>query len=845
MAEEVEGYIDPRTGQFVRTGNSANARPGGAILPSGGTGGTVPGPTQPTQNAGAGMPINVPDPNVAGQKNPIVTPGGPGTTPDNSGYNTSVAHPAPYRGSGAGRVLPVVPASPGGMVQDPQLAPDYTGYVSDPFSYGGYGGEYVNGHFVMGSGGANRGAARAQAIGDEMYRQETYRGKTPEQQAALDFQYGAAAGNAPSAAEIAGNQALQTSLQNQVAAAGSVRGGPMATAAAQRNNSLRAAGQQAQGVAGIQAGRASEMAEARNAYASTAAQQSMQQQQAEMEQRKLRQQGKQWGEGQATGIYNSQMQAEIARNAAARSIWSQNEGFKMASADAEARAAGARLNAAAGAAGGVLNYMGSNQTGGSGWDDDDDFSDERAKDPIDPLYERSGVTAYEAEHGQGAPTWGGASEASEDDETLRLARQEYAAGKDARTVKENEQGGAAAQALQGGQPAPWLSRYMGTQERPAPAVRPTSNAPDYHQVPGGPGGRQRKGGNKDAQIGNALLALGAGIGTYGLLGAIGPKPYHYTPNMASGMEMKQPYAQNIMGSDDRMKLASAERDAYAMGRFDHATGQDWQYGASPKTLRGLLPPEVLPPETKTEEASRLEEESAGRAVGRAASATARAAKVTPVQSTAPPGALRRVDDGEPSELRRGPAGRKRFEAYGPGWVQSVPEPIERSTIISGYGTSEPLVVVGEGARGETVPKRGATLPKEAVGGKTSTGTSLAQQSGKAIQALDRGEYSDEETKKGFKTAPDHALDQAARSMKGYAYSYKDQFTPPEQSHGEFNYGPMAQAMEKSAIAGTAVKKDESGMRMLDMPKLMKVQSALIAHQQEEIDHLKKAYRYGG
>lgn len=78
---------------------------------------------------------------------------------------------------------------------------------------------------------------------------------------------GAARGNAPSRAEILGKQMSDRALRSQVSAAGSVRGGPGATAAAYRYASQNAASQRADMNAGIQAERAAEMAAARHDYA--------------------------------------------------------------------------------------------------------------------------------------------------------------------------------------------------------------------------------------------------------------------------------------------------------------------------------------------------------------------------------------------------------------------------------------------------------------------------------------------------------------------------------------------------------------------------------------------------
>src|SRR5262249_31396038 len=136
---------------------------------------------------------------------------------------------------------------------------------------------------------------------------------------ALGLLSSAAQGNQPSAAEIAGRSAMDRSLANQVSAAGSVRGGPMAQAAAFRNSQRTGAQNEAQMTAGIQAGRAQEMAQARGEYMQGAlgygGQQlgkTQQQIQNEQFQRGLNQQGQQFNEGLGFQTNLAQLQANQA-----------------------------------------------------------------------------------------------------------------------------------------------------------------------------------------------------------------------------------------------------------------------------------------------------------------------------------------------------------------------------------------------------------------------------------------------------------------------------------------------------------------------------------------------------
>lgn len=94
---------------------------------------------------------------------------------------------------------------------------------------------------------------------------------------------------------------------------------------------------------------------------------------------------------------------------------------------------------------------------------------------------------------------------------------------------------------------------------------------------------------------------------------------------------------------------------------------------------------------------------------------------------------------------------------------------------------------------------------------------------------------------GLQPSDARTKEDAARRMEGTPYSYKEKFRPEEQEPGEVNVGPMAQNLEKNPITATVVKEDpKSGMKMVDMAKLVKVQSTEIAHLQEQIDEM----RYG-
>jgi hypothetical protein len=112
-------------------------------------------------------------------------------------------------------------------------------------------------------------------------------------------------------------------------------------------------------------------------------------------------------------------------------------------------------------------------------------------------------------------------------------------------------------------------------------------------------------------------------------------------------------------------------------------------------------------------------------------------------------------------------------------------------------------------------------------------------SGERIEGV---QPSDVHSKNMVQPSDAQTKEDAALRMKGTPYSYKDEYRPKEQEPGEINVGPMAQELEKNPITATTVKKDpKTGMRMVDMAKLVKVQSTEIAHLQEQMNELK----YGG
>lgn len=110
----------------------------------------------------------------------------------------------------------------------------------------------------LGAAASLRGAYQADTTGSDAARNS--------QNTALTYMGRAMAGQEPSAAEIAGRRAIDQSLNNQLGAAASARGGALGQAAAMRQAQLGAGAFQQQAVQTLAANRANEMAQARQDY---------------------------------------------------------------------------------------------------------------------------------------------------------------------------------------------------------------------------------------------------------------------------------------------------------------------------------------------------------------------------------------------------------------------------------------------------------------------------------------------------------------------------------------------------------------------------------------------------
>jgi len=122
----------------------------------------------------------------------------------------------------------------------------------------------------------------------------------------------------------------------------------------------------------------------------------------------------------------------------------------------------------------------------------------------------------------------------------------------------------------------------------------------------------------------------------------------------------------------------------------------------------------------------------------------------------------------------------------------------------------------------------------------------AAEPGYASQAFGRARamVSDERTKDRFPVISTEEAAKANRSLAGSAYTYKPEFADEAgQPPNEVNVGPMTQRMEESDVARTAVKHDETGRGVIDVPKYTKVLGTGLAAAQQQIDHDRKRIEF--
>lgn len=86
---------------------------------------------------------------------------------------------------------------------------------------------------------------------------------------------------------------------------------------------------------------------------------------------------------------------------------------------------------------------------------------------------------------------------------------------------------------------------------------------------------------------------------------------------------------------------------------------------------------------------------------------------------------------------------------------------------------------------------------------------------------------------------------ANRAMRGEPYTYKPEYTPPNEEKGQPHFGFMAQNLEKSPVTKVAVEKGPDGMRRVDRDRLLQVVAAGVSDLQRQQDETRLALKPGG
>lgn len=268
--------------------------------------------------------------------------------------------------------------------------------VQDQTSWGGFAGRAQNPDGSPGglANGATQDVNRYRGMGNQAAQREAHQidygqanadrsqaqGARNEQSAALNMTRQAAMGNAPSRAELMGRQMIGNSLDAQMAAAASARGGALAQAGAMTAARQDAAQFQQRGMNDLAALRADEMARAREAYASQAgamrgqdyqgaaqaAQMSQAQGQIEMGQRGLNQQAQMGYEQMGLDVNRAQQQGALERYRIDADV---AERTNQRNYERQQKSDDRAWNAAASAMGGIFGFV----------------SDERKKDSLGSL----------------------------------------------------------------------------------------------------------------------------------------------------------------------------------------------------------------------------------------------------------------------------------------------------------------------------------------------------------------------------------------------------------------------------------------------------------------------------
>jgi hypothetical protein len=647
---------------------------------------------------------------------------------------------------------------------------------------------------------------------------------------ALNLHANAAEGRAPSAAEIAGKAAIGQSLTAQNSAAASSRGGPLAQMSAARDARNGAAAFRQTAIQGIQAGRANEMANARNSFSGAANAygqnqlglgqlelgKTQQQLQSELSQRQLNQNQQQFAENKAFDTKSQGLASDFAR---------QGQQFQSLQADRQQNMAERQqdFNETVGA----INAGSNASTGAAAWKPNSTTSDARAKLPVtrNPYGENDTIDLDDD------------VEFSGDDEDRRMSADRDIYRGDPYDDKSNEM--LADRQRQNGQEAPadWLSAYVEKDQAPPPPAQPQakpqmSYANGWDDTSRDDEERGVAPGTTDIQkyaYSDAVTKIVGKVNEFfsekkGLETSSPSKKADPTKADFDQAPAREASDDRVRSFDRSFRRDTTQDQKKVRRTFEDKASKDaddMMAGMKESLAQGASTGGKAASERADRVAMDIDEKDDGQMVysdkdakkaafeaGKKAGATgAKTMAPVTIEGVAPPPSWRgRVAP------RKGPSAvdDEQFEHY-----KAHPE--HRQAIES--DTEWEQNRIANAARAEVPPNL--------------YGDSPAPEGYAPSRDRDEGfAYSDKRTKT-----------EAAHALEGQDYAYKDEFTPPEQKRGEVNHGPMAQNMEKNPLTRTAVKKDPRGMRMVDMNKLVKVHSSLIDHLQDEIEDLKGA-RHG-
>lgn len=665
-----------------------------------------------------------------------------------------------------------------------------------------------------------------------------------QQRDALYLQAQAAEGKVPSKAEILGQQMTQNALANQVAAAGSARGGPMQQAA-MMNNAAAGASQYTQMAANAQmAQRAEEMERARNAYMTGATdirsgdytgagiglQKSGQELQNEQFQRAQNQQAQEYYEGLANDVNKTQLAANQNAEQIANGQFASNQAIRQGDEGLSWDKTKTIVGTAVGAATGGV---------GAGFA----ASDERMKTSItDPGGEGAG------ELGMGGP--GGLVKGTIGHENSLVSGAFH-----------NQTGGPIAGRMLS-DPLTKQDVHEIASERSGPEV---SHSEESRRM------REAAERNTRPNLDAAMREGTEGANPYqkeapgkGVAGAPRgyaaeregkPGSYFGGPEVSHGYEPMSPDAARVKQGN----LAPGTEDTVLSGREGEP---DWAHGGATTTMGaqspggpgngGWLGAMLTGISKQFRPAARDTSVSDERAKQAAfVEGMGYMKRVSDYQAGGPqpgePPAYASAEE-KPSALQSvassaGDMDLARGKFLTPEQREVLQHPMPEHPSAGRFlppATREALLADKTPARLQF--SKGAETPKNALESKTlgkKGATPEASASG-PVASRDTME-SDEHVKKIERQ--EEPMRAAMHSMKASEYEYRPEFTPNGQQPGEKNVGPMAQNMAMSPVARTAIVKDpNTGLLGIDKEKGLKLVMGSLASLQRQVDALDSSKR---